>query len=264
MALKARLNKQDHSALAEAIRAEYREDGDEFVLDVTPVGGYALEDLSGLKTTVGKLKSENKTLKDQVKAYEVDGELVDPDQVQTALKTLKELGNLSPQQLAEEKVKSALKQAEEKFNKTLGTKDGEVKELSAAIERVMVDQAATAAIASKKGNVKLLLPHVKGFVKVVKDGKDFKVQVVDHEGNPKIHVEKGKTSEMTLEQLIDEMSGSDDFASAFEATGKAGGQTKPDAGKGAGRPKVISSSDQAAIGASLESIAKGEVAVTMD
>jgi len=257
VALKARLPKLD--GLSEAIKAEYREVDGAFVLDVEPVDGYALEDINGLKSTLGKQKTEINTLKTKVAEF-AD---LDPAAAKDALNKLKEFGGLSPEELAKAKVKTALDQQQAQFNTTIQQKDNELKSMTAQLEAVMIDQQATAALAAKGGNVKLLLPHLKSNVKMVKTDKGFATQVVDAEGNPRIHVANGRTSDMTLEQFVEEMATSTDFAAAFQSTAKPGTGSKTTNGKSNGdaRPKVIDISDTAMVNASLEDIAKGTVTV---
>ena len=79
--------------------------------------------------------------------------------------------------------------------------------------------AGEAAIAAAKGSSALLLPHVRASVKVIEDNGDFKVQVVDTAGNPRVN---GKGEFLTIADLVSEMRQSDIFGRAFEATGTTG------------------------------------------
>jgi len=262
MALKAKV--LDISSLPEAIRALYRQEDDFFVLDVETVDGFALEDVSGLKSAMQKQRTQINMLKDSMKAFEIDGVMMDPAAAQSAMAKVKELGNLSPTELAEQRVKSALEQAGAQFKKQLETKDAEISGLTGHLSSVMIDQAATAALAAKGGNIKLLLPHVKQQVKLVKDDKGYHTQVIDGDGNARIHVASGRTSDMTLEQLIDEMSASTDFAAAFNATAKPGGGSEGNRRpNGNGSPRVIRASDQAAVNGSIVDIAAGKTQVEL-
>lgn len=259
MALKAKLTSLD--GLSEDVKKLYKQVDDHYVLDVESVDGYSLEDVSGLKSTLGKNKTEITELKAKVAAI---GDL-DPAAAREALEKVKEFGTLKPEEMAKEKVRAALDQANAQFKTQLEAKDAEVSGLTRHLTSVMIDQAATAALAAKGGNVRLLLPHVKSSAKVVKTDSGFAVQVVDTEGHPRIVANKGGTSDMTLEQLVDEMSASTDFAAAFSSSSRSGGGSQSgNGGGGNGRPKTISANDQAAVNASIEDIASGKAVVNLD
>ena len=83
----------------------------------------------------------------------------------------------------------------------------------------MIDADATAAIAAAKGVPALLLPHVRSAVRVIEEGGDFKVQVVDAAGNPRVN---GKGEFLSIADLVGEMRQSDVFGRAFEPTGTTG------------------------------------------
>ena len=53
MALKAILTNDEHSALAEPLKTEYKKSGDAFTLDVVSVNGMTLENVTGLKSALG-------------------------------------------------------------------------------------------------------------------------------------------------------------------------------------------------------------------
>jgi hypothetical protein len=254
MALKAKL--PNLNGLPEAIQALYRQEGETFILDVEPADGFALEDVTNLKSALGRQKTEIDSLKTKVASF---GD-IDPDKAKTALKKLEELGTLDPAELAKERIKVAIQQQQEQFNTQLSAKDQELNTLTQHLTTVMVDQAATAALAAKGGNVRLLLPHVKSMARVVKgdDGK-FGVQVVDGAGHPRIVASKNGTTNMTLEELVAEMSASQDFAAAFTSQSRSGGGSNPTLnGGGNGRLKTIDANDQNAINGSIEDIAAGK------
>lgn len=259
MALKARITKAIYDSLNDTLKAEYKEDGDDFVLDVTAVGGYALENIDGLRTTLSKLKADVASSKKALKDFEIDGELIEPARVHDLMKKFKDMGNLSPDELAAAKVKSALDQQQEQFNKQVAKRDGELTSMRSHLEKVLVDQAATAILASKGGNIKLLLPHVKAALKVVEENDSFGVKVIGADGNPRVSVSRGVTSDMTLEQLVDELATSEDFSMAFTS------QAKPGGGTPSAKPTPGSNGAVRKVGAgqlndySLEDIAAGKV-----
>lgn len=263
MTLKAKLKSLD--GLPDVIKAEYRQEGDFFVLDTEAVDGWNVEDLTGLKNALSAKTTELNTAKSKLKAFVVDGVEIDPTEAATAIAKVKEFATLDPKKAAEAQVKQALEQQQNQFNAQMAAKDTEAKNLMGQLETVMIDNAATQALAAKGGNIKLLLPHVKSNVKLVKNESGFSVEVVDHNGNPRIHVASGKTSNMTLEQLIEEMASTDDYSSAFDSKAKSGGSSQGDNKQvnGGGRARVIDPNDQNAMNNSLEDIASGKAQVAL-
>lgn len=106
----------------------------------------------------------------------------------------------------------------------VASKDGEIAKKDAALTRYLVDQAATAALAQAKGSVELLLPHVKAHTKVVQDGDDYVVRVVDSAGDFRSN---GKGGFMSVNDLVAEMKTQETFGRAFESEASGGTGAKP-------------------------------------
>lgn len=235
MALKAIVEKLDD--VNEAHRDVYREGtADEglegkYVLAVEGAGGYALENVEGLKSALGKERSTRERLeRDVVKFKDLD-----PDKARQALAELEELKAIDPNKeadkIANSKVEAAKAQLLEKHKGELTAKEERIGHLSKTVESLLVDQVATTALAEAKGSVKLLLPHVRAHTRVKEmDGK-FTVEVVDQEGNARIADAKG--TPMAIKDLIAEMKASEEFGRAFDASGQSGsGMTPGGGGKG--------------------------------
>lgn len=103
-----------------------------------------------------------------------------------------------------------------------------------AIEKHLVDAQATAAIAELKGVPALLLPHVKSSVRVIEEGGEYSVRVVDANGNPRVNAQGDYLS---IKDLVSEMRQSDIFGRAFEATGTTGSGTPSSKGAGSDKAK---------------------------
>lgn len=224
----------------ETVRGFYKEDEGKFVLQVEPVSGYALENVEGLKSTLSKEMTKRKQLeKDVVKFKDID-----PDRAREALAKLEELGNIDPTKEADkivnERLEAAKKQLLEKHTKDLEARDGRIGQLTKTVESLLIDQAATAALAEAKGSVELLLPHVQRHTRVREvDGK-YSVEVVDKDGNARIGNSKGDP--MTISDLVQEMRKSEAFGRAFEGSGQSGGG-KPPGNGGGGSPQFKRRSD---------------------
>lgn len=123
-----------------------------------------------------------------------------------------------------EKVKQA---AEQRIAEAVSAEQAKTAKMQSSLERYLVGQAATAAIADAKGSRELLLPIVKGVTKVVQDGDDFVVRVIDAQGDIRYD---GTGTPLTLKGLVDEMKRDDKYARAFESEAPAGSGTRPGAG----------------------------------
>lgn len=125
----------------------------------------------------------------------------------------------------------ARKELSEAHAKVVAEKDGQVAKYKGGMERYIVDSEATKAVAELGGSAKLLLPHIREHVKVVedKDGK-FSLKVVDAAGDARVT----SSGDMTVADLVKEMSGQADFAMAFKPKGTTG-TGAPSGGKG-GKP----------------------------
>jgi hypothetical protein len=226
MALKALVETID--VVPEAARGFYKEADGKFILDVEPVAGFSLEDVSGLKSTLGKEMTLRKKLeKDVVKFKDID-----PDKAREALAKLEELGNFDPakdaDKIVNERLEAAKRQIVEKHGEEIKVREGRIGALTKAVESLLVDQVATAALAESKGSIELLLPHVQRHARVREDSNGkFIVDVVDKDGNARIGNSKGDP--MTISDLVQEMRKSDTFGRAFEGDGMRG----PGSGSGA-------------------------------
>lgn len=103
--------------------------------------------------------------------------------------------------------------------KTFGT---EKTELTSALEKQLIDNAATTAIIAANGNAELLLPHVKTGLKMVKNDKgEYGAIVIDMSGNEKFSL-KTAGEKMGIVEMVEGMKALPSFAPAF-ASGNSGG-----------------------------------------
>lgn len=269
MALKAVLMSLE--GLPADIQKEYRQLAEgplagKFVLDVTPESGLALEDVAGLKKTVQTLRGEKDVLSQQMKKFEG----IDPTAAQDALDKVKEWGDMTPEQKAQELLKSKEQQLASKFRQQEDVLKAERDTALGQLDSTIRVAAISQGIASKKpmpGGVEFLLPHALSRTRMRKmdDGK-FTVEVVDPETKTaRISPSGSGTDLMTLPQLIDELSTQFPFAfegSGASGSGAAGGGTGSGAPKSGGGPtKTVSRGDQDGMNRNLEAIAKGTIKV---
>jgi hypothetical protein len=224
----------------ETQRDLYAEADGKFVLQVEPVNGYALENVAGLKTTLGKEMTQRKALEKTVLKFKD----IDPDKAREALVKLEELGNLDPAKEADrivsERMAAAKQQLLDKHTGDLKERDGKIGHLTKTVENLLIDNAATAALAEAKGSVDLLLPHVQRHTRVREMDGRYVVEVVDKDGNARIGNSNGDP--MTIKDLVQEMRQSETFGRAFEGTGNTGSGTRPNTG-GGGSPQIKRKAD---------------------
>lgn len=212
-------------------------DGQEktYVLDVQTVEGfgYAFEDISGLKSALGKERSARSEAESKLKAF---GD-IDPNKAREAISKWDEFSQIDPNKeadkIANEKVEAMKKQLNQHH-------EAEIGKLTKSIDRYRnqfydreVRATAIEAIAAEKGVPELLLPHVINYAKLreTEDGKFF-VEIVDKDGNTRIG--DGQGEPMTIRQLVKEMKNSPVFSRAFEGSGSSGSGTNPNGGGSGG------------------------------
>lgn len=260
MALKAVLESLE--GLPADVAKEYKQaDDGKYVLDVTPVGGLALENVTGLKTALEKERTNVRNLTVSVKKFEG----LDPDAARDALGRLDEIKNFDPDKKVSEAVKLREQELLKQHDKVTRDLQGKNEKMSKALEKHLVTSAVTRAISEAKGRIKLLLPHVSSCVRVREtDAGDYVAEVIDPSTGT-VRVGDANGSPMTIGQLVNEFKSSDEFASAFDASGASGGGAsgsgKGTSPSGGGGTRTIKMSDQKAINANLKDIAEGKVAV---
>src|SRR5262245_7637775 len=141
MALKALLNSLD--GLDDATKALYVEKDGKFVLDVESVDGFALEDVNGLKTALGK----ERTRADRAEGLNVKFKDLDPDKARAALAELEELKKLDPSKeadkIANTKFEAAKAQLLEKHTGEITSREERIGHLTRTVEGLLIDAAAT-------------------------------------------------------------------------------------------------------------------------
>ncbi len=228
MAIRAIIEKLDD--VAEPLREHFKpgtaDTGTEgkFVLDATPVNGWALEDVGGLKTALSTERSTRQTLEATVLKYKD----IDPEKARTALTELEELKRLDPtkeaDKIANTKFETAKAQLLDAHKAEIGQREERITGLTSTVDYLVRDQRATAAIAAAKGSVELLLPHVLNSTRTVeKDGK-FIVEVI-RDGVVQID---GKGNPISIDDFVGQMRSSETFARAFDGEGQSGGGKQPD------------------------------------
>ena len=114
----------------------------------------------------------------------------------------------------------AIKKDFEKRNNELQVAaDGKVSKMSSSLNKYLIGQEATRALAAEKGSTELLLPIIRDQVKVVQENDEYVVRVVDKDGNVRTD---GKGGMLTVEGLVAEMKTQPNLARAFESVAAGG------------------------------------------
>lgn len=197
--------------IAEEHRGLYKQNGEKFVLDVD---GY--EDPVGLKSALQKEREAAKNANKQAAAWAALGKT--PEEIQQLVEAQAQAERDKLVKGGEwDKLKAQMLEQQAKEREQLESK---LKAKDSAIERHLIDGEAKAAIAAAKGVPTLLLPHVKAHVRVVEEGGEYVVRVVDKQGNPRVD---GKGEFLSIADLVGEMRQDAVFGRAFEASGTTGG-----------------------------------------
>lgn len=216
MTLKLNLTAQEWQGLDEGFKSLYEEKDGGYRLSVEGV-----EDTSGLKLTLNKVRKEADQAEKRAKSFESFGKT--PEEISELLKKAEEDEvNKATRSGEWDKLKA---QMNEQHTKALAEKDKVIAALKSRLEQELVDAKAVEAISEKKGVAQLLLPHVRENVRVVEnDAGELVVRVMGADKTtPRLNT---KGDYMTIAELVEEMSKSDVFSRAFEPSGNGGSGSK--------------------------------------
>lgn len=115
-------------------------------------------------------------------------------------------------------------EAERRISEVTSAKDGEIAKMKGSLEKYLVSQAATAALAKHGGNIDLLLDRVRGAVKVVPEGDEYVVRVVDASGDARSN---GAGGYLDVDGFVAELKTQPSFAVAFKSEANGGTGHKP-------------------------------------
>ncbi len=193
MALKALLDKLD--GVDEATQALYKEANGKFVLDVEAVGGYALEDITGLKKVKDEAISGRDTLKGQLNESKIE---------LTALK--KSNAELKAGQSGEldERINTLKAELEELHSTEQKVLANERDSLQSELESTLFNSSlkdVLAELGATNNGLRYLPGEIKPHVKFTREGDKYTVNVVDANGN--IRSSKDKPGEnMSVAELV--------------------------------------------------------------
>lgn len=237
--------------IPEGLEDHYREDGDRFVLDVEPSGGYELINPVNLKSALQKERGIREKAEKALKVYEG----LDPDEARSAMEKLSSMGD-DLETDAQEKLEALQSQLQtkfenerkkliEKFESERGGLESQLNSVTGQLSNELVRSAATQAISKARGSVELLLPTIERRVKVTKrDDGTFGVVIPDKDGNPRLSPSSSSMEPMTIAELVNELREDKSYSRAFDPIDASGsGATGNDSGSRPGGQFVISRED---------------------
>lgn len=227
MALKPFVDSVDQ--LPEGLQSHYVEDVDsgKYVLSVETDGGYALENVSGLKSTLGKLKERVQQAETALKSYaELD---MNAEEISNNLSELQSLRESRGDESAEitalkQQLEGMRQQSKAEVEKAIAPIAGKLDARTNQLKEVTIINELRKAIVEGGGNPTLLVPALLSSVKA-EESEDGRISpvVIDAEGTPR--VQGASLEPMSFTALVDEIKSNPDFAMAFQANGASGGGT---------------------------------------
>jgi hypothetical protein len=227
MALKRKITKAEHAALNPLIQAEYRADGEDFVLDAT-----GFDDPAELRRARDREKEDATNLR---------SELVNvKDKLAAATSKLETITSTDARRAGD------VQTLEKSWKEKLDTETGALKTTIAAkdkyIQKVLVDNVAMSLATELAGdNHVVLLPHITQRLSAEMTGDTPLTRVLDKEGKP---------TALSVEDLKKEFSTDTRFASVVVGSkgsggGAAGRSSRSGApGAGGGQKKFHELSDK--------------------
>lgn len=213
MSLKRKITKAEHAALDPKLQAEYKAEGEEFVLDAT-----GFDDPGELRRALDREREDRKLATERADKAEAD------------FKVLKDSSARNSGDIValENSWKQKLSDKEKELKKVIEGKDGFIKS-------TLVDAVAQQLASELSGdNAAVILPHIKARLSADFTGDTPATRILDKDGKP---------SAMTTADLKKEFSENKSFAPIVIASrasggGAAGGGGRPGTGGGAGAPVV--------------------------
>lgn len=229
MALEPFLTADEHGKLPDGpLKSEYKlnEKDGLLYLDVKPKNGWALENVVGLKETVNDRTEKHRQATKQLDAWKtVLGPDITPEQAKAAIDAVAKLGDLSDKEKMNARIEAERTQMSTKYEQLLSTEKANSAGLLKEIQRVLVDSelARICAKPDVRGSFELLSGPVKSRTRVTRnDAGEFRVEVLDRNGNPAISQKPGNNGSMELEELVVGLRNDPVYQRAFEGTGSTG------------------------------------------
>lgn len=194
MALKLKLTKDEYNALPDAIKAEYKADGDAYALDVS-----GIEDTGALRRAHDRTKQELDAAKAERDAMKQKLDSIDTD-------TARKAGDIATLE----------KSWKEKTDAEIGKRDSVINNFKTSLANAARESAATKIAAALTDHPAIMLPHIKSRITAEFEG-DATTPTVRILGGD------GKISAMSVDDLQKEFAGNKDFSAIIRGSKASGG-----------------------------------------
>jgi hypothetical protein len=200
------------------------------------------QEIGGLKKALDTERKQRAEAEKTLKQFEG----VDPEkyaelmksQEDAAAQKLRDSGDWTAREAQlRAQLEADLRKRETHYTAEVNSRDARLALMQTALNGALINSEAVAAITAAKGEPALLLPHVLRQTRITEEDGQFRVEVVDAQGQPRIADIKG--TPFSIKNLIEEMKADPIYGRAFEATG-AGGSGAQNGNKAAGNGKSIS------------------------
>jgi len=222
---------EELDGIPEPLREHYIERGGKFVLAVE---GVEVDRVPGLKASV---RTERERADEAERKLKEFAEL-DPEKAREALEKVEAMATWTPEEKVREQIEAREKSLKAKWQKDVDDRDAALKSRTDQLVEELIEKQAIAAIAKSKGNVDLLLPHVKRWAKVVDDGGRLVPRILDDTGGIRETSDPKRSGPMGFDELVEEMRSNETFMAAFSGTGGTGGGSQNPGGKSGGRSAI--------------------------
>lgn len=209
-----------------------------------------VEDVTGLRNTVTALRTENNGLKKKTEPLKEIGEEEDVDEIIAAGRAsleAKRTGKALPE------VEQATQALTKKHEKIVAGLKAESEGLMEALRESAIEGGAKVAIKDADGNEKLLLPHVKGMLDLVRivegDKIRYETRVFEGTGSSRTERTDSAGKPLGIDAAVAELRSNDDFADAFVSRITPGTGAAPEGGSGMPTPPRTRSTPREPAGA---------------
>jgi hypothetical protein len=220
----------------EPIRDQYTEKDGKFHLNVDNAEAESIF-AAPLKKVIDSERKLRAASDARVRAWEKSGKT--PEEIEALIQEQMKVDEEKLQRAGEwDKLKAQMNERHkaelDAVAKKLTDKEAEAQSKDKALEELLIESHAAAAISAAKGKLKALMPHVKQHLRLVRDqngsgNANYTLKVVDDAGGPRVN---GKGDPLTVADLIAELRASDDFGGLFDGTGNSGSGMRPGSASG--------------------------------
>ena len=272
MALKPKITQAELDALPADIQKEYKPvqgSDDSFMLDVTPQGGYALENVAPIKSALETERRRANRLDSLLKPYAIESDdggeptYLDADAARTAMETVAK-GDGDVQTRVAAQVKAETDRLTKAHKTELDKLTASLTSAESELQRRILTSEGLEGVSSVKGNPKILLPlyHQSARVVTTPEGKRV-VEIVDP-ATGEARPGSGEGGRMTSAEYFAELAADPDLAVAFKGGTSADNNTNPKNPNRGTPAGTVSSRDHHGLSNSIDDIASGKTVVVDD